>query len=340
VQQAGPSDARRLFARALDSGAPVSIGTFLVGGRRVAVRCLGGAHWDDLQRSLIAVDDGPPDLRLDIWDVDELGFRPGRTAAEAETLATGPEVVVYSPGGRELRHLGEDFDMLLEEQGRRATGWISAAKVPAWHRLRPWQRVFVAALAADGAESVHASMVSRDGAGVLLTGPSGTGKSTTTFACLAAGLRCLGDDTIAIDLDGGPPQASAVHVTVKVSVDQLARFPDFSAASDPVADPARNERALRLGGHESRYVAPRASVAAIAFPHLGAGEASSSRPLPPARAATELLRNGLALDGGRLDRMFAALTRLAESVPCFALEVGRDPAGLAAAVDALLDRPA
>ena len=224
--------------------------------------------------------------------------------------------------------------MLLD--GRRATGWVATDRVQAWHRLRPWQRILVAGLAVDGAETVHASMVERDGAGVLLVGPSGVGKSTTTFACLAAGLRCLGDDTIAIDLGSAEPRGSCVHATVKVSVEQLARFPAFEADSEPIADPARNERALRLGGGPSPLVASSASVAAIAFPRLVERPGSATRPLQPSQAATGLLRNALSLDGDRLGPVFAAMTQLAESVPSFSLEVGRDPASLAAAVEGLL----
>jgi hypothetical protein len=183
-------------------------------------------------------------------------------------------------------------------------------------------------------------MVARDGAGVLLTGPSGSGKSTTTFACLDVGLQCLGDDAIAIDLDGSAARASTVHATVKVSVEQLARFPAFEAESDPIEDPARNERALRLGGRVSPLVTPSATIAAIAFPRLADEERSSTRPLAASRAAAELLRNALSVDGERLAPVFAALTGLAQAVPCFTLEVGRNPAGLAAAVESLLDRTA
>ncbi|HEY4348826.1 MAG TPA: hypothetical protein VGM80_14675 [Gaiellaceae bacterium] len=328
-----------LFDEALSSGERVSVGSFSVGGRRLLVRCVGDAHWDDLGRSLLRADDGPADLTLDVWDPIETGVRPARADAELAALESHGEVLAFSPGAAELRHVGADFDMLLEPHGR-ATGWVSSSQVPGWHRLRPWQRIFVAALAADGAESVHASMVARAGAGVLISGPSGTGKSTTTFACLAAGLQCLGDDAIAIDLDGGAPRASTVHATVKVDVVELARYAAFEAQSDPIDDPDRDERALRLGGFPSPLVTGSARVAAIAFPRLVDTPGSRTHPLPASRAATELIRNALSVDGNRLGPVFASMTELAEAVPCFVLEVGRDSAGLAAAVEGLIDAAA
>ena len=169
---------------------------------------------------------------------------------------------------------------------------------------------------------------------------AGAGSRRRRSRAAPPGSQCLGDDAIAIDLDGSAPRASTVHATVKVSVDQLARFPAFEAASDPIDDPARNERALRLGGRVSPLVTASASLAAIAFPRLADEERSTTRPLAASRAAAELLRNALSIDGDRLGSVFAALTGLAQAVPCFTLEVGRDQSGLAEAVESLLDRTA
>jgi hypothetical protein len=343
VQGSGISEVGRNFAAVLSSGLPVSTGTFMVGGRRLAVRCMGGAHWDDLRRSLLLGADGPPELALDVWDVDEARARPARTTSEDAALAEHGELLAYSPGARELRHVGSEFDMLLDAREGRATGWVSSARVQAWHRLRPWQRIFVAALAASGAETVHGSMVARDGRGVLLVGPSGVGKSTTTFACLAAGFACLGDDTIAIDLGagaGGAARGSCLHATAKVDVRQLERFPDLEAGSDAVDDPSRNERALRLGGPQSHLVTPSAAVAAIAFPRLADSVESTTRPAARSHAAAALFRNALSIDGDRFGPVFNAMTALAEAVPSYTLDVGHDPSRLAAEVERLLDRPA
>jgi hypothetical protein len=343
VQSAETSQLQGLFETTLSGGAPVRSGTFAVGGRRLAVRCVGRAHWGDLDRSLLRGDDGLPDISLDVWDVDEARLRPARTAPEESALAEHGELLAFSPGARELRHVGSEFDMLFDTGDARATGWVSSARIQAWHRLRPWQRIFVAALAASGAETVHGSMVARDGRGALLVGPSGVGKSTTTFACLAAGFACLGDDTIAIDLgagESGAPRGSCVHATAKVDVDQLARFPAFEAESDLVDDPSRSERALRLGGRPSALVTASATVAAIAFPRLAETRRSTTRQIPRSHGAAGLFRNALSIDGERFEPVFATMTALAEAVPSYTLEVGRDPAGLAAAVEGLLAHPA
>ena len=272
---------------------------------------------------------------LDVWDAGETGIRPERSAQERAPYADHAEGFVYTPGGREVRHFGPEFDMRFDQETRVATGWVAADRVPAWHRLRPWQRVFVSALAGSGIESVHAAMVARDGRGVLLPGQNGAGKSSTTFACLAAGLRFLGDDAIAVELGDAPPIGNTVHAVAKLSVDGLARFPELAAVSERHDDPDAEERAIRLAGG-SPLVARSASVSAIAFPRLVDSELSAVHPLAPVRAATELFGASLSLEPWRVGEAFGALSDLAAQAPAFTLEVGRDPASLAETVAGLL----
>lgn len=57
---------------------------------------------------------------------------------------------------------------------------------------------------------VHATTVSVDGAGLLITGPSGSGKSGLAICMLALGARLVSDDrTLLSRPDDGPPIARA-----------------------------------------------------------------------------------------------------------------------------------
>jgi hypothetical protein len=337
----------RRFEAAIAAGTDVSTGTFSVGGRRLAVRCAGGRHWHDLTRAYLPAPAGGADFTLDLWDADETGIERLERVWPPPGIEPGDPVRVealgVSPDGRHLRSFGPAFDVLLDWESRHAVGWVAAGGLTAFQRNRPWQSLLTAALAREGVETVHAAMAARDGAGVLLTGPDGSGKSTTTFACLAAGLEILGDDAICLERRPGARTvtAHALHAVAKLSVDGLAAFPELAAETERYEDPARDERALRLGaGARSGRAVPSASLAALAFPRLGAGQASAVRPLAGSRAAPALLQQALSAEPGRLERVFETLTEVAASVPAFALEVGRDPAGLAAAVDEILERVA
>jgi HPr kinase/phosphorylase len=57
--------------------------------------------------------------------------------------------------------------------------------------------------------TVHGTVVALDGLGVLLIGPSGSGKSDLALRLLEAGWSLVADDRVVIDLVDGRPTASA-----------------------------------------------------------------------------------------------------------------------------------
>jgi HPr kinase/phosphorylase len=65
------------------------------------------------------------------------------------------------------------------------------------------------AVAADGSTLVHASCVAIDGAGVLLRGASGSGKSDLALRLIDGGARLVADDQVALALAGARIVASA-----------------------------------------------------------------------------------------------------------------------------------
>jgi hypothetical protein len=310
---------------------PISTGFFAVGGRRLAVRCEGRAHWDDLTRTLLPALEGPANFRLELRDVAGTGGRPERDSAETATFEGHGEALLYTPCGRTIRHLGPDFDLRFDSGAGAGSGWLDTAGAPGWLRLRPWQRVLVAALATSGVESVHAAMVARSAAGVLLPGPNGSGKSTVTFACLAAGMRFLGDDAIAVEGE----RASTIHAVAKLSEDALGRFPALAEISERFDDPGTDERAVRLAAADGPAIAS-ARIAAVAFPRIVDADRSSVTSLAPGRAATELWRCALSAESWRLGAAFSGLSALAGSVPAYRLDVGRDPAGITDTIDSLI----
>jgi HPr kinase/phosphorylase len=63
---------------------------------------------------------------------------------------------------------------------------------------------------------IHASCAARDGAGVLLLGPPGSGKSELVLRLLDRGFRLVADDRVDLDgLDASPPAALAGLLEVR-----------------------------------------------------------------------------------------------------------------------------
>jgi hypothetical protein len=91
-----------------------------------------------------------------------------------------------------------------------------------------------------------------------------------------------------------------------------------------------------LPGGELRYAGPDFDLRLDrSRPHIVDREESLATAIRPAKAASELLRNALSATPERIAGCFTTLTNLVTSVPVYTLEVGHDPASLAATVEAL-----
>lgn len=135
--------------------------------------------------------------------------------------------------------------------------------------------------------AVHAAAVgTRDGGGLLLVGRGGSGKSTTTLACLAAGFQSAGDDYCLLRPTTPRPTAVSLYSSAKMSDGMLARFPCFTpAVANPQRPPGEKVLLLLAKDFSSRCV-PTLPLRAILLPRVQAGSAETR--LVPASAAAAL----------------------------------------------------
>ena len=73
-----------------------------------------------------------------------------------------------------------------------------------------------------GALTLHATCVAVEGRGVLITGPSGSGKSSLALALMAHGARLVADDRVTLSLREGTLWATCPE-TIRVGVYGLHR---------------------------------------------------------------------------------------------------------------------
>jgi hypothetical protein len=192
--------------------------------------------------------------------------------------------------------------------------------------MRPWQPLLLHWLDALGVQVMHAAAVAQGERCIVLPGIDGSGKSTTAFACLHAGLSVLGDEAIAVERRGDDWIASAVHTALKLSEGGIARFPGLAADASAYGD----ERVVHMGEKQTRSAAV---VTALAFPSLSDSDETTATRMGSADAARLLLKCCLVAGRSPLAALFESLGDLADSVPAYALEVGRDPGAVAAALE-------
>jgi HPr kinase/phosphorylase len=117
---------------------------------------------------------------------------------------------------------------------------------------------------------VHATAVAIGGAGVLLIGPPGSGKSDLALRLVDGGAALIADDQVMLRRDGdrliaGFPDAAPAELRGRLEVRGLGLMPVAPSAAVPLALVV----ALRSGPPEERLPAPRsAEYLGVAVPLL------------------------------------------------------------------------
>jgi len=277
--------------------------------RRALVPADGVAGWD--------ADRGDGDaLELELWDERETGVgleqRPTRPPDFERWGPTGERLGI-TPDGRYVRFSGPDFEIRLDRIRQRAVGWVrSASLLSSWHRARPLQTLFVAWIGARGATAVHAALVSRAEAGILLPGPGLSGKSTVAAACGDRGFGLLGDETAVLEVRDQTVRGHCVHAAIKLRRAGLDRHPGLAGLTHDCGPPWEGEAVAFAQEAFPGQVVASVPLAALAFPTLSTGTETTFAPIPRAEAMRLLMGCVLSVEPGRVEETFAAVAETVE----------------------------
>jgi hypothetical protein len=310
--------------------------TFSVGGYAVEARVVGAELAGVLARSL-ARGCGGPVLRLHLWDeaATEVPSGPRLCPKESgERHGPAGERLAFAVGSRHLRFSGPDFDIRLDRDRGHAVGWVrDAAALSSWHRARPLQAMLMPWLSDLGRTVVHAAMVARGDAGILLAGPSHSGKSTTAAICAAAGFQVLGDETIALQLGEHGVTGNTIHAAVKLRRDGLERHPALVGRTESCGPPWQDESVAFLGDLFPDQVVPSAQLVALGFPTLVDDPQTTFAPLRRGVALRVLTGCVLSVEPGNVTDSFEAIGQTVARVPAFRISIGRDTGRIPDALD-------
>jgi hypothetical protein len=197
-------------------------------------------------------------------------------------------------------------------------------------------------LVAMGAEALHGTVVTVDGAAVALLGNCGRGKSTLAAALLARGFPILTDDLIV-------PDQQDDGWSVHPGIPRLKLFPSMArrvlgrdAGGTPMHD-STSKLVLPLGASETtRSPVPLKALYVLSDPKESKVRTTSVvhiEHLSGRAAFLEVIKaafNLIVLDRPRLANQFAFATRLTASVPVRRLHYPRRVSILPSVCDALL----
>lgn len=236
--------------------------------REVRFRVLAGS--DDDPQGVLSADDGIED--------------PAAFLA-AFSSPTTPFTAVQTPDGRRGVCLGGDPEPLFVFQGSSGT----FRKVPRWRRIIANFVLLRVLRLRSELLFFHAAAVAIGGRGVMIIGPKGSGKSTTSLALASRGHQLLGDETAAYDPANGTllpfcrpvgikpgPKASAIASALaqrgaRPDEDGMIRIPVTELLPVAAPQPATLSAVL--------FLQPFAPAPALARVEAGREEVGSMQPI-------------------------------------------------------------
>ena len=150
----------------------------------------------------------------------------------------------------------------------RAIFWLPEADgLPFWETAAPFRVIFHWWSQTFGGHVAHAAAVGRDGQGVLLVGRGGSGKSTTSIACVDSGMEYVGDDYVLLTRKPRPV-AHSLYQTAKIHTrflhSDLAHWADWVAGEIG----PEGKSLLFLNEHLPKQVRSRLAIHGVIQPRI------------------------------------------------------------------------
>jgi hypothetical protein len=172
-------------------------------------------------------DPDTPQLTIDLWDENATGIR-----CYTGSRASGPEwteVTSMSSDGRFVGQLLPNTLSCFDRNVQHIVGSIAwSQRTFIYERAKPLARPLLEWHNDRHIQVIHAGLVSQHGQGVLFAAKSGSGKSTSSLACLCAGFNYVGEDFIGLQkLGDGSFVGHSLYNSVFLETGHLARFPEL-----------------------------------------------------------------------------------------------------------------
>jgi len=219
------------------------------------------------------------------------------------------------------------FEFLISPDGRRIAGRaLSEGSLESFQTYLLTQ-VLGVALAKQGVEPLHATVVAVNGRAVAFLGECGYGKSSLGAAFLQAGDQVVTDDLLVVRRTEGVFHAYPGPPRIKL-YPEIARHLLGDQIRGVPMNPATSKLIIPLGPGQVSDPAPLHALYVLRPPRPHSPpKGIRIRDLSPRAAYLELLRNTFTRsvrDRGRLERQFLLVTELASAVPVRLLSYPRD----------------
>lgn len=235
--------------------------------------------------------EAPPDLTICLWDAS-LQDKKLPPLDWPFLLATGSSG--YQEEGIYF-HWFEFIQALSVLHLEKKRGYFvvrSSERLPWWVEGSPLQALLHIWLQHQGLQLTHTAAVGNERGALLLTGKGGSGKSTTTLACLHAGLHYIGEDYSILE-PGSEPRVWSIYHSAKWKPHTRTLFPHYESK---IANPEQADQEKALLFYQDLFPGQlRVSLPIRAVVSLSVGQDARPRlqPSDPVSAIQHLMMSTL-----------------------------------------------
>lgn len=267
---------------------------------------------------------GEPALTVCAWD----------SASSGVALPFGPRTLdAYVRGGLPGASAGDDILMALGRPNpglsmldlRRGLGIYA---VPDGRRLPhpdlsgPFVTIFSWWINRTRLVWTHAAAVGAGQSGVLIVGPGGSGKSTTSLACVRGGLDYVSDDYCIVDPDR--LVAYSFSSGAKLALHAIDLLPDIAAHIVNPGSVERHKGIVYVSEVRPGQVKSSLTIGAIVFPGAKGASVPRLSRLGRAEALRALAPSSLVQLSAGTAPAIARMARMVRSVPSYRLDLPAD----------------
>jgi hypothetical protein len=319
-------------------------------GQRAEIRVVGQSLSEQIARAFQHLLDNrngtSPALKIDLWEESDSSVScPLNLQPVDERLLKSTSYVEFGLilGSLEDPFIGCQCPQVItwfDRSNQRLVGWVSRHdKLSLYDRGKPLHFPLLLWHSDQGAEVIHAALVSKNGQGVLFVGKGGVGKSTAALACLEGGFDYLGDDYIGLEASGdGSFQGHSIYSATWLMADHLLRFPRLVPHAIYPQRPDLEKTLAFLPQAFPRQLSCRAPIRALVLPRVTGNSSALLRPASKGEALFALAPSSILLRPSSGAATLDKLACLAKHVPSYWLELGSDLSGVPDRIEELLGR--
>jgi hypothetical protein len=297
-----------------------------IGGTTVCVRFAGPALLPLLMPAISHLERrvGSPELTILAFDSASTGVPMAPPPWGREDYGPKGEIAGFNDGRiRTTYQPGIGILNVFDARRQIAIYWVAGPEViPWWESDHPFRTIVHWSCAPSSRQPLHSGAVGSGGCGVLVAGRSGAGKSTTTLACLEAGMDFVGDDYVLVDVDRHV--AHGLYCTAKLEPNNLSRFPELTALISNADRLGTQKAMLHLNDPAVDGLTSQLSIHAIVLPRVTGLPDTTITATTGVRALSALAPTSAEHLPGYSAELFTKVGRLVRSLPCFDLRAGTD----------------